>query len=183
MTGTDTTMNPSFLPGDPHAGASAPADVPLQDAAAQPRPLAPGPLVAGDAHARALSIEVPFLRDLGVVVTEFGDGRAVLALDVLPRHTNSLGATHGGVAMTLLDVAMAMAARSFEDNGARAIVTIEMATSFMRPSSGRVYAHGVCVHRTASLAFCEAEVRDAQGRVCAKSKGTFKFWRKAASAE
>ena len=64
-----------------------------------------------------------------------------------------------------------------------ATVTVEMSTSFMRASSGRVTAHGVCLHRTATLAFCEAEVRDADGALCAKAKGTFKFWRKPVSAE
>ena len=138
---------------------------------------------ATGAHARAFPVEVPFLTDLGVQVVEFGAGRAVLALEVLRRHTNSLGATHGGVAMTLLDVAMAMAARSFGDRAPGTNVTIEMSTSFMRPSSGRVTAHGVCLHRTATMAFCEAEIRDAQGELCAKAKGTFKYWRRAASAD
>ena len=138
---------------------------------------------AGGVHARALPVEVPFLSDLGVMVTEFGGGRAALALDVQRRHTNSLGNTHGGVVMTLLDVAMAMAARSHDDRGPGTNVTVEMSTSFMRASSGRVTAHGVCLHRTATLAFCEAEIRDADGALCAKAKGTFKFWRKPASAE
>lgn len=135
------------------------------------------------AHARAFPIEVPFLTELGVEVLEFGSGRAGLALQVQHRHTNSLGATHGGVAMTLLDVAMAMAARSYDDRGPGTNVTLEMAISFMRPSSGRVTAHGVCLHRTKTMAFCEAEIHDAQGQLCAKAKGTFKFWRKPANAE
>ena len=138
---------------------------------------------APTAHARAFPIEVPFLTDLGVEVLEFGGGRAALALDVQRRHTNRLGATHGGVAMTLLDVAMAMAARSYDDRGPGTNVTLEMAISFMRPSSGRVTAHGVCLHRTKTMAFCEAEIRGADGELCAKAKGTFKFWRKPANAE
>jgi uncharacterized protein (TIGR00369 family) len=138
---------------------------------------------ADSAHARAFPIEVPFLTELGVQVVQFGGGRTELALHIERRHTNSLGATHGGVAMTLLDVAMAMAARSFDDRGPGTNVTVEMSTSFMRPSSGRVTAHGVCLHRTATLAFCEAEIRDAGGALCAKAKGTFKFWRKPVNAE
>ena len=142
-----------------------------------------GTSAAAGAHARAFPIEVPFLTELGVQVLEFGGGRAGLALDVQRRHTNSLGATHGGVAMTLLDVAMAMAARSYDDRGPGTNVTLEMAISFMRPSSGRVTAHGVCLHRTKTMAFCEAEIHDAQGQLCAKAKGTFKFWRKPVNAE
>lgn len=146
---------------------------------------APDPPAPPDAalHARAFPVEVPFLTDLGIEVVEFGDGRTVLALAVQHRHTNSLGATHGGVAMTMLDVAMAMAARSFGERGPGTNVTVEMSTSFMRPSSGRIEVLGQCLHRTATLAFCEAELRDAQGALCAKAKGTFKYWRRAASAD
>ena len=42
------------------------------------------------------------------------DGRSKLQLEVLPEHLNGWGAVHGGVTMTALDVAMAVAARSLE---------------------------------------------------------------------
>jgi uncharacterized protein (TIGR00369 family) len=75
--------------------------------------------------------------------------------------------------MTLLDVTMAMAARA--DLAHTGVVTIEMKTSFMRPSHGALTCQGRLMHRTATLAFTEASVLDEQGKVCAHATGTFKY--------
>jgi uncharacterized protein (TIGR00369 family) len=75
--------------------------------------------------------------------------------------------------MTLMDVSMAFAARSVQPE--IGVVTIEMKTSFMRPAVGPLTAKGELVHRTATLAFTQATVRDAQGRACAQATGTFKY--------
>ena len=78
--------------------------------------------------------------------------------------------------MTLMDVTLAAAARSVQvDMG---VVTIEMKTSFMRPSPGdgsRLTGKGRLIHRTATLAFTEATLFDAQGNACAHATGTFKY--------
>jgi acyl-coenzyme A thioesterase PaaI-like protein len=50
-----------------------------------------------------------------------------------------------------------------------------MKTSFMRPGAGELRAHGRRLHQTATLAFCEAEVRDLPGRLVAHATGTFKY--------
>ena len=64
--------------------------------------------------------------------------------------------------MTLLDVTMAVAARSVQkDMGA---VTIEMKTSFMQPARGKLTGKGHLMHRTATMAFTEGTVFDEQGR-------------------
>lgn len=92
--------------------------------------------------------------------------------------TNSWGVAHGGVTMTLLDVAMAHAARSPDETGIAepsGVVTIEMKTSFMRPGLGRLLGSGRRLHRTASMAFCEGSVHDAEGLLVAHATGTFKY--------
>lgn len=75
--------------------------------------------------------------------------------------------------MTLLDIAMAAAARS--QTPEIGVVTIEMKTSFMRPSVGPLHARGRVIHRTATLAFAEATIYDEQERACAHATGTFKY--------
>ena len=96
-----------------------------------------------------------------------------------PEHLNSFAVTHGGALMTLLDVTMAVAARSVQkDMGA---VTIEMKTSFMQPARGLLTARGHLMHRTATMAFTEGTVFDAQGKACAHATGTFKFVRRLAT--
>lgn len=123
---------------------------------------------------------IPFVEHLGLELLKFEDGEAEIALTLREEQCNSWGVAHGGVTMTLLDVAMAHAARSpgrpgdGQANGI-GVVTIEMKTSFMRPGLGRLLARGRRVHATASLAFCEAQVLDAQGALVAQASGTFKY--------
>jgi acyl-CoA thioesterase len=120
--------------------------------------------------------DIPFIKDLGVEFVSADNGRAVVALDLAQRHLNSWSVAHGGVLMTLLDVAMAVAGRSL-DPAAGGGVTLEMKTSFLQPANAgsRVIASAQAFHRTNTLAFCEGEVRDTDQRLIAKAMGTFKY--------
>ena len=117
-------------------------------------------------------VHVPFLAWLDVQGLEWGPGRASITLALRPELLNSLTAAHGGVVCTLLDVAMAAAARS-EDPASR-VVTVDMSVQFIRPGIGVLSAHGHALALTKSLVFCEAELRDPDGQLVAKSSGTFK---------
>lgn len=119
-------------------------------------------------------VPIPFVEHLGLRLLRWQDGEAVLAFDPAPEHLNSFSVVHGGVGMTLLDVAMAHAARSVQP-GDWGAITIEMKTSFMRAAVGPLRASGTVLHRTATLAFTEARIHDAQGRLCAHATGTFKY--------
>ena len=122
--------------------------------------------------------DIPFVRELGFALVQMSDGASELRYEVQPRHTNSFAVAHGGVTMTLLDVAMATAARSVTPE--LGVVTIEMKTSFMQPTRGALVARGRLLHRTRSFAFAEATVYDAEGRACSHATGTFKYVPKAA---
>lgn len=125
-------------------------------------------------------VHIPFVQELGLELLRLEPGQAELALSLRETQTNSWGVAHGGVTMTLLDVAMAHAARSPSQPGGApqpGVVTLEMKTSFMRPGQGRLTATGRLMHRTASLAFTEGTVRDAAGEVVAHATGTFKYMR------
>jgi len=136
---------------------------------------------------RPFPIHIPFVEALGFELLRFADGHAEVALDLKSEHQNSWQVAHGGVMMTMLDVAMAHAARSpragVAEDAAVGVATIEMKTSFLQPAEGRLVAHGRLLHRTRSMAFCEGEIRDAHDRVCAHSTGTFKFLRSLAGRE
>jgi uncharacterized protein (TIGR00369 family) len=125
-------------------------------------------------------VHIPFVAELGCELQRFADGEAEITLDVSERHTNSFGVAHGGLLMTLLDVAMAHAARSrnlSQPDGGPGLVTIEMKTSFMRPGQGRIRVIGRVLQSTISLAFTEGQVLDEQGQLCAHATATFKFLR------
>lgn len=126
------------------------------------------------------AFRIPFVEGLGCELERFEGGEAEISLSLHEGHTNSFGVAHGGLVMTLLDVAMAHAARSKrldEQGNSPGAVTVEMKTSFMRPGKGRLRAVGAVMHSTATLIFCEGKVFDEDGLLCAHATGTFKYLR------
>jgi uncharacterized protein (TIGR00369 family) len=126
-------------------------------------------------------VHIPFVEELGLELHRFEGGRAEVQVDLEAAHLNSWEVAHGGVLMTLLDVAMAHAARSLhakEPGAGPGVVTVEMKTSFMRPAEGRLVAKGVLLHRSSTLAFCEGSVFDADHQLCTHATATFKYLRK-----
>lgn len=121
----------------------------------------------------SFGVAIPFVDHLGFVLQRFEGGES--HIDYTPRaeHLNSFEVTHGGACMTLMDVTMATAARSVQPE--MGVVTIEMKTSFMLPAKGALVGKGRLIHRTATLAFTEATIYDAQGRACTHATGTFKY--------
>ena len=115
---------------------------------------------------------VPFAEHLGIRLTYQGPGKAVLELDIRRELMNSWRVAHGGAVMTLADIALAVAARTF-DASAKGAMTVELKVSFIAPGRGRLIAEGRCLHAGRSLAFCEGEVRNEGGTLVAKAVGTF----------
>ena len=139
-------------------------------------------------------LRIPFVEELGLELWAFGRGHAELRMNLAESHFNSWAVAHGGVVMTMLDVAMAHAARSDsvaskdtarshgkEDTAALdhgpGVVTVEMKTTFMRPAEGKLRAVGKLQHRTATMAFTEGSLFNAADELCAHATGTFKFVR------
>jgi uncharacterized protein (TIGR00369 family) len=126
----------------------------------------------------SFGVSIPFVEHLGFKLKLFDGGRSQIDYQTRPEHVNSFDVTHGGVIMTLMDVTMAAAARSMRaDMG---VVTIEMKTSFMRPCQGLLHGKGRLMHQTASMAFTEASIFDADGNECAHASGTFKYVKRGA---
>lgn len=120
---------------------------------------------------------VPFLRLLGAVQEPTEGGCARIRLSELRDELcNQLPAAHGGVVMTLLDVAMARAATSNPGAPSNTAVTVEMSSRFLRPGRGPLLAEGRVIGSGRSLCTCEAHVSDASGAIIASAMGTFKYW-------
>lgn len=123
-------------------------------------------------------VHIPFVEQLGLELHSMGDGQAELRVDLSEGHLNSWEVAHGGVLMTMLDVAMAHAARSIHmkaEGMGPGVVTVEMKTSFMRPGEGRLRAQARLLHRSSTMAFCEGSVLGGDGKLCAHATGTFKY--------
>ena len=133
-------------------------------------------------------IAIPFVQAMGFELLRMQGGEAELGLQLRADQHNSMHMAHGGVTMTLLDVTMAHAARSADvpasaPAGAtgRAVITVEMKATFMRPAEGRLTARGRVLSRTPTLAFCEASLFDAAGHLLAHATGSFKYLTRAAT--
>ena len=126
------------------------------------------------AQKAGFNIHVPFVEHLGVQILERGDGVVRLRLDPRPELENSWGSVHGGVLMTLLDVALASAGRSLDEscNGA---LTVEMKVNFIAAAQGAVLGEGRAQRAGRSLIFSEGELRSEDGTLLAKATGTFKL--------
>jgi uncharacterized protein (TIGR00369 family) len=130
--------------------------------------------VAASADPRNVFSAVPFMQLLGVR-REFSEGgRARLVLEARPEFGNVIGAVHGGVIATLLDVVMASAAvsrRNFE----RTAVTLNLDSSFIEPGRGTLTADGEVIANDDGVAWCRATVTDADGRAVALGHGSFRY--------
>jgi len=69
------------------------------------------------ADALKFPVHIPFVEQLGFELHSVTDGEAELRVNLNEAHMNSWEVAHGGVIMTLLDVAMAHAARSVNKGG------------------------------------------------------------------
>ena len=131
--------------------------------------------VASGTDPRNVFAAVPFMRLLGVR-REFSEGgRARIVLDERAELGNVVGTVHGGVLMTLLDVAMASAAVSHRDFSCTA-VSLNVDSSFLAPARGQLTADGeVLEHEDDDLVLCRATITDPHGVVVAQGLGSFRY--------
>lgn len=122
--------------------------------------------------ARDYQKRIPFIQLLKLATDQLGQGTAKLSLPVEPQLTNSMGAVHGGVIMSLLDVALCTAARTLHPES-QGVITINLATSFISAGSGeRLLAEARVLKDGRSMSFVEGEARNADGSLVAKAIGT-----------
>ena len=119
-------------------------------------------------------IEIPFATYCGVKAVAAEPGCCRLFVAMRDEHKNQLGIMHGGVMLTLLDVAMGTAARL---SAGASVMTVDMQSTFIAPGRGDLSAEGRVLRPGRSLIFCEGEVRDAAGTLVAKASGLFKIAR------
>jgi uncharacterized protein (TIGR00369 family) len=134
------------------------------------------------AFTRDYQKRIPFVEHLGLETEALGEGTARLSM-ALPEHfTNSLSTAHGGVIMSLLDVALCTAARTLHPDSL-GVITIDMSTSFIGGGSGdRLIAEARVLRDGRSMTFVEGEAKNADGSLVAKAIGTVRVRRRDAKA-
>lgn len=122
--------------------------------------------------AREYQKKIPFLQHLKIQTDELGQGSARLSLPVEREFTNSLGTVHGGVIMSLLDVAVCTAARTLHPESI-GVITIDMSVSFIGGGTGkRLNADARVLRDGRSMSFVEGEAKNEDGSLVAKAIAT-----------
>lgn len=118
----------------------------------------------------------PFNHFIGIKLEEFEEGYVVYSLKIAPHHKNVNQAIHGGVFFSILDSVMGATVRSITK---QPITTINSSINFFAPlrEGNQIFASSKVVQCGKSIATAEAEVKDCNGAVLAKSTGTFKIIR------
>ena len=115
---------------------------------------------------------IPFIQHLKIQTDELGKGSARLSVLIGKELTNSLGTAHGGVIMSLLDVAVCTAARTLHPDSI-GVITIDLSTSFIGgASSARLVADARVLKDGRSMSFVEAEAKNEDGSLVAKAIAT-----------
>ena len=115
---------------------------------------------------------IPFIQHLRIQTDELGKGSAKLSVPITTELTNSLGTAHGGVIMSLLDVALCTAARTLHPDSI-GVITIDLSTSFIGGASGnRLIADARVLKDGRSMSFVEAEAKNEDGSLVAKAIAT-----------
>jgi uncharacterized protein (TIGR00369 family) len=128
--------------------------------------------------AREYQKKIPFVSHLRILTEALGEGSAQLSLPVEPHLTNSLGTVHGGVIMSLLDVALCTAARTLHPQSV-GVITINLSTSFIGAGSGtKLLADARVLKDARSMSFVEAEAKNTDGSLVAKAVATVRVLHK-----
>lgn len=115
----------------------------------------------------------PFIRFLGVKVTEVTADGLTMEAEVRPEWGNVFGSVHGGVTASLLDTVVGIAvlrALGF----ARAASTVELKVNYLRPiHAGKVTARARILKTGKTLIVGAGDLYDHQSEHCATSLVTY----------
>lgn len=124
--------------------------------------------------------DVPFAEHCGIEEIGIVDGATRLRVKLGRHLENNLGMVHGGLTCTLLDIALATAARV---RLGTPMMTIDMQVAFIGPGRGTLVGEGRVVRAGRRIVFCEGEVRrEEDGGLVAKATGVFMPLREAPGA-
>jgi uncharacterized protein (TIGR00369 family) len=123
-------------------------------------------------YAKEYQKKIPFVAHLKILTEALGEGSAKLSMPIEGHLKNSLGTAHGGVIMSLLDVALCTAARTLHPESI-GVMTIDLSTSFIGGANGqRLLAEARVLKDGRSMTFVEAEAKNEDGSLVAKSIAT-----------
>ena len=115
---------------------------------------------------------LPFVEHVGAQITECGEGKSVIRMEVRPIHFNSHDVVHGAALFTLADTGMGAALFSVLAPDERCS-TIEVKINYFRPVlEGTVECRSHVVHRGRTIANVDCTLT-ASDAVVGKANGSF----------
>jgi uncharacterized protein (TIGR00369 family) len=124
-----------------------------------------------EAFAREFQKKIPFVGHLGVEVDSIDDGKATLSVKLQPQFTNSFGSAHGGLIMSLMDIALCTAARSQHPDSI-GVITVDLSLQFIGVGKDKLIAEARVLKPGRNTVFTEGEIRNVDGSLVAKAIGT-----------
>jgi len=116
----------------------------------------------------------PIAELLGMRLAEVERGRAVFEVVPAEQHYNPIGVVHGGLAMTLLDSAMACSVQTQIPAGS-GYTTLEVKINLVRAitaQTGKLRSIGKVLHSGSRIATAEGRLEDASGKLYAHGTTT-----------
>lgn len=120
-------------------------------------------------------LNIPFMASIGLVPEQLTTELARTRMPYRSDLQNSRGDVHGGALMSALDFTLSAAARAHQPGTGMA--TIDMTTHFLAPAQGTVIFEARCLRIGGSLAFCDGQALDENGKLLATASATFKIVR------
>jgi uncharacterized protein (TIGR00369 family) len=117
---------------------------------------------------------VPIGDTLGFRLSEAERGRVALEGEPDRRSYNLIGSVHGGWSAAILDTALALAALTTLD-AEQTFTTVDIRINYLRPltvETGVVRAEGRVLQAGRRLAYCEASLTDAAGKLICHGTGS-----------
>jgi len=117
--------------------------------------------------------ESPFVRHMGMRISELGDGMARFDMQAEQFRLQPFGVAHGGNMATLIDSATYWACYLGLDDDEDGLTSVDLKLNYLAPA--RVEAMtcvGTLIKSGKSISYASAEVRNADGRLLAHGTST-----------
>lgn len=120
--------------------------------------------------------QMTFPQFVGIEYTSIQDGYAEIRLAIRPEHCNTVGNVHGGVLVTLMDMACGLSGLGARPSPARSATTLTLNASFIAPALGPVLtATGRRTGGGKSVFFVSTDIVNSSGDVVASGQGVYRY--------